>query len=78
MDVFAPYPFVPAEHRTSKDGFVALSPFINRHNAVFDVGRSMLDVQIFLNAIALLAPIVQPPDTGEFLTAAWLGYPTEF
>jgi hypothetical protein len=47
----AGYQYLPFEHRTSnvqhrrsKVGFAVLSPFINRQNALFDVGRSMFDV----------------------------------
>jgi hypothetical protein len=40
------------EHRTSNVGFAALSLSINRQNTLFDVGRSMLNVQTFLHAIA--------------------------
>jgi hypothetical protein len=32
------------QHRTSKDGFAALSQSINRQSTLFDVGRSMFDV----------------------------------
>jgi hypothetical protein len=61
----AHYLYVPFEHRTSNvqhrtsnDGFSTLSQFINRQNAFFDVGCSMLEIQMFLHAIALGAAIV--------------------
>jgi hypothetical protein len=32
------------QHRTSNDGFAALSQILKRQDALFDVGRSMFDV----------------------------------
>jgi hypothetical protein len=49
------YELINIQHRTSNDGSAALSPFINRQNTLFDVGRSMFDVgrSELLHAIAL-------------------------
>jgi hypothetical protein len=44
MDAFTRYLYMPFEHRTSKDGFAALSQCLNRQKALFDVGRWMFDV----------------------------------
>ena len=37
-----PVLYLPIDHRTSKDGFATLSRYIDRQNALFDVGRSDL------------------------------------
>jgi len=50
----------------SKDGFAALSQCIKRQNALFDVGRWVFDVQIFLHAIPLAPFALRMEGNGDF------------